>query len=200
MTATAEVKKSVHLSAMRAHGRVRPGMRAVPVRRVRGKFDSAATNEDNRRHWANADGLSADSAASVDVRRTLRNRSRYEVANNSYARGIVLTLANDVVGTGPRLQMLLGDGADGTVNQAIEREFAAWARAVDLAGKLRTMRMAKSVDGEGFAVLTANPMIDSPVMLDVQLVEADRYLNSRDACRRKNRGLNLAKLSPPGAS
>ena len=31
---------------------------------------------------------------------TLRNRARYEVANNSYARGIVLTLANDVVGTG----------------------------------------------------------------------------------------------------
>jgi len=34
-----------------------------------------------------------------------RNPARYEVANNAYARGIVLTLANDVVGTGPRLQM-----------------------------------------------------------------------------------------------
>jgi len=33
-------------------------------------------------------------------------RARYEVANNAYARGIVLTLANDVIGTGPRLQML----------------------------------------------------------------------------------------------
>lgn len=31
-------------------------------------------------------------------------------------------------------------------------------------------------------------------------IEADRYLNSKDATRRKNRGLNLAKLSPPGAS
>lgn len=29
----------------------------------------------------------------------------YEIANNSYARGISLTLANDIVGTGPRLQM-----------------------------------------------------------------------------------------------
>ncbi len=45
-------------------------------------------------------------AGSVNVRRILRNRARYEVANNSYARGIVLTLANDVIGTGPRLQML----------------------------------------------------------------------------------------------
>ena len=55
-----------------------------------------------------ADGLSADAANSPEVRRTLRNRARYEVANNSYARGIVLTLANDLIGTGPRLQMLEG--------------------------------------------------------------------------------------------
>ncbi|MFW6119172.1 MAG: hypothetical protein ACOC7S_02450 [Planctomycetota bacterium] len=52
----------------------------------------------------NADALSADAAANADVRRTLCNRSRREVANNSYARGIVLTLANDTVGTGPRGQ------------------------------------------------------------------------------------------------
>ena len=31
-------------------------------------------------------------------------------------------------------------------------------------------------------------------------IEADRYLNSRDASRSRKRGLNLAKLSPPGAS
>jgi len=68
---------------------------------VRAKFDSAQTTADNRRHWANADGLSADAAASPGVRRILRNRARYEVANNSYARGIVLTLANDVIGKGP---------------------------------------------------------------------------------------------------
>jgi len=82
---------------------------------VRAEFDSAQTNADNRRHWANADGLSADPAASPGVRRILGNRARYEVANNSYARGIVLTLANDVIGTGPELEML-GDSAD--VNHA----------------------------------------------------------------------------------
>jgi capsid protein len=101
---------------------------------VRAKFDAAQTTPDNRRHWANADALAADAAASPEVRRTLRNRARYEVANNSYARGIVLTLANDVIGTGPRLQMLLGDGEDAANNGTIEREFMAWAKAVDLAG------------------------------------------------------------------
>ena len=51
--------------------------------RIRAKFDSAQTTADNRRHWANADGLSADAAASPEVRRILRNRARYEVANNA---------------------------------------------------------------------------------------------------------------------
>jgi len=138
---------------------------------VRAKFDSAATTEDNRRHWANADGLSADAAASPEVRRTLRNRARYEVANNSYARGIVLTLANDVIGTGPRLQMLT-DGDE--VNQTIEREFAAWAKAIDLPGKLRTMRQARAQDGEAFAVLFSNDSLDSPIRLDLKLIEADQ--------------------------
>ena len=92
--------------------------RGFAYRLLRAKFDSAQTTEDNRRHWASADGLSADAAASAEVRRILRNRARYEVANNAYARGIVLTLANDVVGTGPRLQMLT-DNPD--ANRRIEQ-------------------------------------------------------------------------------
>ena len=47
---------------------------------------------------------------SAGVRRMLRSRSRYEVANNSYAKGVVLTLANDVVGTGPGLDGCAGGG------------------------------------------------------------------------------------------
>jgi len=141
------------------------------VRWLRARYDAAATNPDNRRHWANAGGLSANAANSVEVRRILRNRARYEVANNSYARGIVLTLANDVVGTGPRLQLLT---ADAEANRLIEREFAAWAKAVNLAEKLRTMRMARAQDGEAFAILTNNPKLPTPVQLDLRLVEADR--------------------------
>ncbi len=141
---------------------------------IRAKYDAAQTTVENTRHWLMADGLSADAAASADVRRTLRNRCRYEVANNSYARGIVLTLANDVVGTGPRLQMLAGDPE---TNRRIESAFGSWAAGVGLAGKLRTMRMAKAADGEAFCMLTGNDELDSPVKLDVQLVEADRVTN-----------------------
>jgi capsid protein len=85
------------------------------------------TTDENRRHWANADLLSADAANTPVVRRVLRSRSRYEVANNSYARGIVLTLANDCVGTGPRLQLLTDNDE---ANRTIESEFAAWAKDV----------------------------------------------------------------------
>ena len=138
---------------------------------VRARYDAAVTTEDNRRHWAHADALSADAAASSDVRRTLRNRARYEVANNSYARGIVLTLANDTVGTGPRLQLLTDSDA---INRQVEREFDLWAQEVGLAEMLRTMRMARAQDGEAFAILANNPVLDHPVKLDLRLIEADQ--------------------------
>jgi len=129
------------------------------------------TTDENRRHWANADGLSANAANGPEVRRTLRNRARYEIANNSYARGIVLTLANDVIGTGPRLQMLSPSAAE---NRFLEREFGQWAQAVNLAERLRTMRVARASDGEVFAVLTNNEKLSTPVKLDLRLLEAEQ--------------------------
>jgi lambda family phage portal protein len=139
--------------------------------RVRGRYDAAATTDENRRHWANADFLSANAANNPRVRSVLRSRARYEVANNSYAKGIVLTLANDTIGTGPRLQMLSDDDE---ANRRVEQEFSGWSDAVRLPEKLRTMRMARAETGEVFAILIANPKIDSPVKLDVRLVEADQ--------------------------
>ncbi|MBE3133661.1 MAG: phage portal protein [Acidobacteria bacterium] len=141
---------------------------------IKARFDSAQTTADNRRHWANADALAADAAASPGIRQTLRNRSRYEVANNCYARRIVLAMANYVIGTGPRLQMLLEDEQDTDINGRIEREFAAWAKAIGLAGKLRTMRMAKAQDGETFGMLMTNSNLPASVKLDMRLLEADQ--------------------------
>jgi len=144
------------------------------IRRVAGiaaRFDAATTNDANRRHWSMADSLSADAAASPEVRRILRARARYEVANNAYARGIVLTLANDVIGTGPRLQMLTDDAE---ANAVIEEAFARWCKAIGLPEKLRTMRMGRAESGEVFGVLGSNPRLPVPVKLDLRLVEADQ--------------------------
>lgn len=144
---------------------------ASAYRQLRARYDAAITNAENRRHWANVDGLSADAAANPSVRRIIRWRTRYEVANNSWAKGIVQTLANYVVGTGPRLQMLTQDK---DLNNFIEREFLRWAKAVRLAAKLRTLRMCRSVDGEGFLVETINPQLPTPVKFDLRAVEADQ--------------------------
>lgn len=141
------------------------------ARTVRARFDSAQTTADNRRHWAAADGLSPNAAVSPEVRRILRNRARYEVANNSYAKGIVLTLANDTIGTGPRLQMLTPDSS---VNARVEEAFEAWSAAIDLPGKLRSMRMARAESGEAFGLLISSPSLDTPVKLDLRLLEPDQ--------------------------
>ncbi|MCR5414840.1 MAG: phage portal protein [Kiritimatiellae bacterium] len=138
---------------------------------MRARFDAAQTNKDNARHWSAAEFLSADAEADPSVRRTLRVRARYEVQNNSYARGMVRTLAEDTVGTGPRLQMLLDDGE---LDKRIEHDFQAWAKAVRLAPKLRTVRMARCQDGEAFIFLAQNPALKTDVKLDLQLIEADR--------------------------
>ncbi|MBP7747012.1 MAG: phage portal protein [Phycisphaerae bacterium] len=164
-----------HLGLRTAGGATAPRGRLVVVR---GKYDAAQTTPDNRKHWASADHLSPNVAASPNVRRILRSRARYEVANNSYAKGIVLTLANYVVGTGPRLQMLTDDP---DANRIVEKEFTRWAKAVGLAHKLRAMRVGQCESGECFGLLTSNPGVGRasppasvPVTLDLRLIEADQ--------------------------
>lgn len=138
---------------------------------MRARFDAAQTTKDNAKHWSAAEFLSADAEADSTVRRILRTRARYEVQNNSYARGIVKTLADDTIGTGPRLQMLLDDEG---LNRRIEHDFQTWAKKTHLPAKLRTIRMARCQDGEAFILLARNPMLKTNVTLDMQLIEADR--------------------------
>lgn len=142
------------------------------TRFVRAGFDSAATNDNNRRHWAAADGLSADAAAAPEVRRILRNRGRYETKNNSYARGIVTTLGNDCVGVGPRLQVQLEEEKE--LAAAIEQDFTDWARETRLAEKLRTMRMTRAEGGEAFGLLTTNTKLAHAVKLDLRVYESEQ--------------------------
>ena len=138
---------------------------------IKASYDAARVSDLNQRYWARADSLAADSANSASVRATLRSRSRYEVLEaNSYAKGIVLTLANHVIGRGPRLQMLLDNPV---ANRQIEAAFNSWSKKVALPRKLRTMRVSKAVDGEAFAMLTTNRKLPR-VQLDLKLIEADQ--------------------------
>ena len=144
---------------------------AMATRGIRARYDSAQTTDENRRHWAAADGLSADLAASPGVRRILRNRARYECDNNTYAKGIVKSLAEDCVGTGARLQLTK---LPKELAREVEAKFGEWCRAVDLPEKMRTMRKARAKDGESFAVLVSNQVLPTPVKLDLRLIEAEQ--------------------------
>lgn len=146
--------------------------------RTQASYDVAQTTSNNERHWANADGLSPRLANSTEVRKIVRERARYEILeNNCYAKGIVLTLANDTIGTGPRLQVRTDDS---DVNNQIEKRFKEWCACVGMADKLHSMRVAKAVDGETFAHFTTNDRLLHAVKLDFLVSEADHFSSPID--------------------
>lgn len=141
------------------------------VRVIRAGYDAARTTDENRNHWVHADGLSANAELSPGERQIMRNRTRYESKNNCYAAGLVRTVANDLIGTGPTLQISAPEPWDAS---SLETAWREWARKIKLARKLRCMRQSLSRDGEAFAVMFTNPKIDFPIQLDIRLIEADR--------------------------
>lgn len=151
--------------------------RVVPTSR----YDAAQTTDENRAHWANADGLSSIAANSHEVRRILRNRSRYEDANNPSVAGLIRNLDEEVVGTGPRLQLEI-NGSDSDfgvpfpadLSRQVERRWKKWMRSVGLADILRTSEATEVRDGEVFLFLTVNPRSADPVQLNLRLYEGDQ--------------------------
>ena len=139
--------------------------------RLGARYDSAQESADTRNWWANADNLSARAANSPEVREKLRKRARYEVANGSYPAAIARTLAYDLIGTGPRLQVMTDD--DG-FNTEIEALWHDWAKAIRLPEKLRTMRRARAVDGESFGQMETNRRLSTPSKLDLRVIEAEQ--------------------------
>jgi len=138
------------------------------VKRINARYDVSRSTDENVNLWKYVDSLSAAEANSPAVRKTIRNRARYEVANNSYAYGIVETLAADTIG--PEIQLQLGDS---DLANRTERAFSTWAAAINLWAKLRTMRRAKTVDGESFGLFVTNRKVVNPVKLDIRLIECD---------------------------
>ena len=116
-------------------------------RTIRGRYDAAETTDENSRHWSMVDGLSARSANSPIVRKRLRDRMRYETANNPTTEGMVTSFANDVIATGPRLQLNTNNEE---LNDALTAAWVRWSKAIRLTCKLRLNVRAKINDGEAF--------------------------------------------------
>src|SRR5262249_5914128 len=150
--------------------------RPAPVRStqrpaIRARYDNAISTDDNARSWWMADYLSAKSANNFQVRRQLRLRSRYEVSNNPYLWGICNNNADDLVSTGPTLKVLT---TNESYNPQVERAWKEWSAEVQLVEKLRTCKLARTVDGEGFLILKTVEDLENSVKLYPCDVEADQ--------------------------
>lgn len=156
---------------------------AHAVAQVRARYEAAETTRENEPLWRMTDYWSAKAANSFQVRRTLKIRSRYESANNGYFKRMISALARDLIGRGPRLQVVTHRD---DWNKQIQRAWHAWAKAVKLRKKLRTLAKSKVQDGEGFGLLVTNRGLKSSfggqlnvqdaVQLDFVVIESDQVM------------------------
>lgn len=157
---------------------------ALKQRLLAARYEMAQSTAENRRHWIGADGLSADAANSPEVREILRNRARYEVMHNGYAKHIVKTISHETVGIGP---LLAPKGFAKETARFIRRQFMDWFYAIGGPEKLRLMRRTRCIDGEAWAMMTTRRSLVTPVKLDVRLSEAERWTTPRLPAFQRNR-------------
>lgn len=161
----------------------------IPVNEIfqkhmRAAYDAAKTTVQNENHWANADLMGPNASASYEVRRMIWSRARYEANQaNSFAKGMVLTKTNDIVGTGPRIQIETGNGK---ANRLLEKRITEWMEAIRLAKKIWTGRNAITIDGACVYRAYLNPRLKTPVKLDVSPMECDRLVGRPEKMQQEN--------------
>lgn len=113
--------------------------------------------------------------ASPEARKKIRERSRFEYCNSGYARGIVDTHVNGVVGTGPQLSIDAEQaGTTPEIADKIERGWNAWCQASQWYQRLRLGYHCSIADGEGLAILSSDEKQNHPVKLAWKNVECDQ--------------------------
>jgi len=151
---------------------------------VRAGYDVANYDATNQEHWNAADGWNANAGLDSSTRQMLRDRSRYEALNNGYYSGVIETIAQDVVGSGPRPQIRIPGDSSRELSRHIERLWANWASATAFAEDLTLMQEACVRDGESFAVMRDNPGLIADgrtrVQIDLQVYEADQVSDPWD--------------------
>lgn len=141
------------------------------AKRLQAQYEAAMTTEENENHWAYARGLSADAAGDPGVRKTIRDRARYEDANNSLCSGMVDTFVDSVYGTGPTLSVETGiDKADAS----IESRFYEWCDERNVFEKFRLAYRDDSVAGEGLLLKVADDEDREGPAFDLVNFECDR--------------------------
>lgn len=115
----------------------------VPIKAA--EYDGARSHPQNERHWA----IGLQSADPDPAKRAiLRNRSRYEYANNAFLAGMVETYSRDVVGSGPR--PTFASITDPTERSSIVAEWQSWLEDNAIVDLLHTLLKTYLIDGECF--------------------------------------------------
>jgi len=122
-------------------------------------FDSAEMSVELNELFARAHHESGLSAVDPQARRTLIDRSRYEILQaNAWFKGAARSAVNWVIGRGPFLECKINGNPEAA--RVIESKFNAWFKSVRGPRKLRVMSYAKITDGPGLAMVTTRNMAD----------------------------------------
>ena len=118
---------------------------AKPIRAA--SYDSARTTTQNEKHWNIGKQFSDPPPLQREV---LRNRCRYEVANNALLYGMVETYARDCVGSGPSVQF----APFGQERDNLARAFELFMSNMAFDALLKTIVKTYLIDGEVFLIST----------------------------------------------
>jgi lambda family phage portal protein len=168
--------------------------RARALMAVVGSYVGASKTRRATKEWRTTSG-DADADTIYDLK-TLRERSRDLSRNTPLAVGAISTSLTNVVGTGLKLQSRIDrevlsftdDDADAWETKT-EREFRMWAESRECdSGRQLNFAMIQELafrqtleNGEVFTLLPRFARPGSPYDLKLQLVEADRVCNEKNA-------------------
>lgn len=156
-----------------------------------GFYDAARTDDINRNgHFHYAEYI--DAYNDPESRRQLSARAHYESSNNSTLSGAADTFAEETVGVGPSVQVLVTVDKEGEVKpgcewvitkdlaREIETKYSEWAKDAKLAQKARTAKRCKVIRGESLGYFYPIRLPESaarfpnPVKLSYRVVEPAR--------------------------
>lgn len=145
---------------------------AVALKRLQAKYDAAASPRHLENYWDGITDSSASAEMTPTVRSKIRKRARYELRNNSWARGIIDTRAHYTIGTSPRPQLSGVSRDDAAI---IERRWSQWAADHHFGEMLRSLMVQIAGEtGEELLLIGTATREDDTSELAITEVEADR--------------------------
>lgn len=170
---------------------------------LRAAYVAANNNRHREKHWGDVTSTDADSDM-ASCQKIIRERSRFEMRNNSYARGVSKIGANFVIGDGPRIQMKTDDEI---FNEKFENDFHTWSLAADAANKMCLADMLNLGEQQlypcGEYFLIKSNSTDKSRITDVELryrmIEPDR-IDTPDSMTSDDMVRNGVRINENGAA